>query len=212
MVVVAVAAIVLVGRGGDQTGTARAKAAPVASSTTSPAQRARAAQLAVAQAQYKAFIGSMETLLSQSSTGRGDLGTVISQVANGCVITPANASLQIRAVVDNRTSVLNQLAGLAVPAGNADAANLKSLLQTALQNSITADTYYKEWMDGMTTDYGSYGNYYWCPNHAPTDMYPAYGQATATDGLSSTAKGKFVAAFNPVAQQFGLGTWEAGQF
>lgn len=210
--VVAVVALAVVVGGSHKTVAAHTKVAPVTSSTTSPAQKAQAAQTALAQSQYKAFIGSMETMLTQSSTGRGGVGTVVSQVANGCAITPADASLQIRAVIDNRTSVLNQLAGLALPSGNADAANLKSMLQTALQDSMQADTYYKEWMDGLNNDYGPYGNYSWCPYSAPTDPYAAYAQARMTDTQSTAAKQAFAAAFNPVAQQFGLQTWDQGQF
>ena len=75
---------------------------------------------------------------------------------------PATALGQIQTVIANRTSVLSQLAGLAVPTGNSEAVQLRSMLQTALQDSIQADNYYSEWMNDLTNDYFD-GLYNYCP-------------------------------------------------
>jgi hypothetical protein len=192
--------------------------APITATTESPAQKAHDKQVAAAlaaaataRADYKAFVTSMETIVTQSTQGRSDLGVVLSEVENGCATTPALVLGEINDVVANRTSVLNQLAGLAVPASNTEAVQLKSLLQMALQSSINADNYYAEWMQNLTNDYAIGGTYSYCPGGAPTS-YPAFDQARGADSQSTQAKQNFVAAFNPVASNLNLQTWSPTQF
>lgn len=185
-----------------------------ASSTTSAAQKAQAeaaAQAAAADEAMRGFVLSLETILDHSATGRGDVGTLVTQVESGCAIAPNEASIKIREVVGNRTSVLNELAGMSIPAGNPSAAELRSLLQAAINHSVQADTYYQGWMDWLYDDWGMYGNYYWCPNTAPT-YSSSYANARAEDGQASAAKQVFVTAFNPVATKYGQRTWDASDF
>jgi hypothetical protein len=162
-----------------------------------------------AQADYKDYVNRLENILQQSAAGRGQVGSLVGGVQNGCQVSPQDASAQIRTVIDNRTSVLNQLAGLSV-APNAEAQNLYSLLQQSLQSSINADTQYKAWMDYLYTDY-----YYTFPVGCPNGVPPhnsSFDSAQAADGNSTNFKTQFVNAFNPVATRFGLATVDAGSF
>jgi hypothetical protein len=157
---------------------------------------------------YTAYVQRLENIVQQSTQGRGQVGAVTSGVED-CTILPNDASEQINSVVGNRTSILNQIAGLGA-APNPEAANLSSLLQQALQSSIQADIHYKGWMDFL------YANYYFeypvgCPRgNAPTDS--EYDLARSADTSSSQLKQQFVDAFNPVATGFGLPTWQANSF
>ncbi len=155
------------------------------------------------------YISRLENILQQSSAGRGQVGTLVTGVQNGCSVSPESASAQIRTVIDNRTSVLSQLAGLS-SAPNADAQNLYSLLQQALQSSINADTNYKAWMDYLYTDY-----YYTIPVGCPAGSPPtndSFDNARAADATSTSLKTQFVDAFNPFASRYGLPTWDPSSF
>ncbi len=188
------------------------------SSATTAAQKAEADAAAAAAANAAAddeamrgFVLSLETILDHSAAGRGDVGTLVERVKNGCGIQPNEASIKIREVIGNRNSVLSELAGMSLPAGNAQAAELRALLQEAINHSVQADIYYQGWMDWLYDDWGYYSNYYWCPYSAPT-YYSSYSDALAEDGEASRAKQAFVDAFNPVAEQYGQPTWDPGTF
>jgi hypothetical protein len=162
-----------------------------------------------ALADYKEYMGRIENILQQSAAGRGQVGPLVTGVENGCQVSPQDASAQIRTVIDNRTSVLNQLAGLSV-APNSEAQNIYSLLQQSLQSSITADTQYKAWMDYLYTSY-----YYTFPIGCPNGVPPkndSFNTARADDGNSTNLKTQFVTAFNPVATRLGLPTSDPSSF
>jgi hypothetical protein len=203
---VVLGAVLAAGGGGSTTRQASVAASnTTAGSTTttlSPAQ-------VKAVADYRDYVSRLENILQQSAAGRGQVGSLVSGVQNGCQVSPQEASAQIRTVIDNRTSVLNQLAGLSA-APNAEAQNLYSLLQQSLQSSINADTQYKAWMDYLYTDY--YYTYpVGCPNGNPP-MNDSFNTARADDGNSTSLKTQFVTAFNPVATRFSTTTWDAGGF
>lgn len=162
-----------------------------------------------ALADYKEYMGRIENILQQSAAGRGQVGPLVTGVENGCQVSPQDASAQIRTVIDNRTSVLNQLAGLSV-APNSEAQNIYSLLQQSLQSSINADTQYKAWMDYLYNDY-----YYTFPVGCPNGSPPKNGSfstAQSDDANSTNLKTQFVAAFNPVATRLGLPTSDPSSF
>jgi hypothetical protein len=175
---------------------------PVRSTTTTADPAIKANQ------DYSAYVQSLENIVQQSTQGRGQIGAATSGVED-CTILPNNASEQINSVISNRTSILNQIAGLGPPP-NPEAANLASLLQQALQSSIQADIHYKGWMDYL------YANYYYeypvgCPRgNAPTDS--EFDLARAADANSTQLKQQFVDAFNPVATRFRLPTWQENSF
>jgi zinc-ribbon domain len=163
----------------------------------------------IARQKYLTFLQQIENVLQQSSRGRGQLSPLVSGVKN-CTITPDIASQQIRTVIDNRTSVLSQLPALIATAPNPDATNIGSLLQQALQSSIDADTQYKGWMDYLYSQY-----YYTQPIGCPNGQAPeneTFSMALVDDARSTNLKQTFSNAFDPIAAQFGLGTWSDSQF
>jgi hypothetical protein len=163
----------------------------------------------VARQQYTAYVQRVENILQQSASGRGQLGPLLGGVQS-CQITPFDASQQIRRIIDNRTSVLNQLAGLTGPP-NPEAQNFYSLLQQALQSSIEADTQYKGWMDYLyTAYYNTAPQGCWYGGPAPTNA--AFYAARTADGRSTSLKSQFVAAFNPAASTLGQPTWQGSDF
>jgi hypothetical protein len=203
VVVGGVIVAILLLAGGSSSGH-RVKSAVAASTTTTidPA-------VVKAQQDYQGYVVRLENVLQQSTSGRGQVGTLVTGVENGCQVSPYDASQQIRTVIDNRTSVLNQLAGLSA-APNPEAQNFYSLFQQALQSSITADGQYKGWMDYLYTTY-----YYTLPVGCPGGTPPknaAYDAARAADGRSTDLKTQFVNAFNPVATRLGQPTWQASDF
>jgi hypothetical protein len=156
-----------------------------------------------------AYVDKIENILTQSSSGRGQVGRLVSGVQNGCQISPYDASAQIRTVVDNRTSILSQLAALST-APTPESQNFASLLQQSLQSSIEADNQYKAWMDYLYTDY-----YYTYPVGCPGGVPPtneAFDAARTADGNSTRLKQQFVDAFNGIASFYGKQTWSGSDF
>jgi hypothetical protein len=200
--IVVVVALASGGGGGGTTHQVSKKSNAPTTTTLSPAA-------VKALADYRDYVNRLENILQQSAAGRGQVGSLVAGVQNGCQVSPQDASAQIRTVIDNRTSVLNQLAGLSV-APNAEAQNLYSLLQQSLQSSINADTQYKAWMDYLYTDY-YYTSPVGCPNGTPPHN-SSFDAARAADGNSTNFKTQFVNAFNPVATRLGVTTWDAGGF
>ena len=187
------AAIALVAtRGSDDDGDPAATTSAPGSSTA-PATPEEAA---------RAFATEVQTVLEESAKGRGQVGPLVSGVLNGCEIPPADASRQIRQVIDNRTDILTQLGALPA-APDAEAEGYLALFRDALQSSIEADIQYKSWMDFLNTE--------GCPGgRAPTNA--AFSAAQAADANSTSLKSQFVNAYNPVATRFGLRTWTEGEF
>ena len=93
----------------------------------------------------------------------------------------------------NRRQALADVAGIRRPPVSAKQA--VALLETALQDSIQADTDYR---NGFRYATGP------CP---PTSVY--FKSAAQADRRATTAKIRFVAAFNPLAVRLGRRTWTA---
>ena len=175
---------------------------PATTTTLDPVTAAR-----TAKPQLYDLATRMESVLTQSSAGRGQVGQVVGDVRN-CRVTPNTAAIEIDQVVSNRQSVLNQLSSLNNSAG-AEGTALISALQTAIRESITADQYYSAWMKYL------YANYYYTrPIGCPSGSAPLngdYSTAQAASGRASTAKQDFVNIFNPIAESFGLQAWDPGE-
>jgi hypothetical protein len=115
-----------------------------------------------------------------------------------CTASPAAASSELVAVIANRTGISRQLASLAAP--TAQAARVKTLLQSALSHSLAADRHYRDWLARLRS--------------RPRCSTAASGDLTAAqheDALATAAKHTFLAAFNPLARRLQLGTWTAAQ-
>lgn len=180
---------------------ASAATVPAPTTTVDPVTAAR-----TARPQMYDLVTRMESVLTQSAAGRGQVGKVVGDVRN-CTVTPNTAAIEIDQVVSNRQSVLNQLSSLTNAAG-VDGTSLISGLQTAIRESITADEYYSRWMKFL------YANYYYTrPIGCPSGTAPLNGDYTtaqAASGRASAAKQDFVDIFNPIAESFGLQTWDSG--
>jgi serine/threonine-protein kinase len=139
------------------------------------------------------FVSKIETILKNSAASRHSIGNVL--VAGfSCKITPSEAHDRMDQVVKERRRVLGQVSRLGDrPAA---AARAVTLLETALNYSIEADTDYR---NGFRFATG-------CP---PTSDY--FKGAAKADTQATRAKTRFVSAFNPLAMRFGFKTWSAGE-
>jgi hypothetical protein len=211
LVVFVIAALIVTKDGGTSEGTASQEptttltpttTVPAPTTTLDPVMAARQAR-----PQLYDLVTRMESILTQSSAGRGQVGKVVGDVRN-CTVTPDTAAIEIDQVAVNRQSVLNQLSSLTNAAG-VDGTSLISGLQVAIRESVTAGQYYSMWMKYL---YASY--YYTRPIGCPSGSAPLnadYSAAQAASGRASAAKKDFVEIFNPIAESFGLKTWDPGE-
>lgn len=157
--------------------------------------------------ELRVFVVKMENLLAQSSEGRSQLVSALSQTQDHCSIPPDEAARQFHEVADNRQSLLDQASALNVPS-NVAAHTVLDLLQQALRHSIAADNAYASWMTYLYDYYYRYP--VGCPGTVPTD--DNYQQAVDESGSATQAKTGLAAAFNHLARQFGLrANWTASQ-
>jgi serine/threonine protein kinase len=151
----------------------------------------------VSDEKLRTFVDRIENVLTQSASGRHEIGVALSQGLN-CVITTGQAAQRIGSVADNRESILVQLGSLATPTSDAD--HVVTLLQKALQQSIEADRHYR---DGFASV------------NSPTCPFPLNSDlrlGTTVSAQATATKRQFVAAFNPLARRFQRRTWAAGDF
>ena len=161
-----------------------------------------------ASQQYTALVQKVENVVQQSAPARTQLGQVLNGITNNCQITLNQASQQIQSVVDTRQSLLNQLATTNVPANPDNAANYLSLLQQAIQSSISADIQYKAWINAIPSSGYDYAT---CPGGSPPQD-ASFATAMQFDQSSTSLKSQFAAAFNPVATRLGLATVDPSKF
>jgi hypothetical protein len=145
--------------------------------------------------QLRAFVYKIENLLAQSHDGRVAVGRALAG-AFDCSLPPQVAAAQLDGVQQNRQSLLDQLAALHVPAGEA-ALKSSDLLQQAMHASIAADWIYRDWLRRQAD----------CPRGA---HLPAAGRRL--DARATRRKQEFLSAFDPLARRFGRHIWRADQF
>jgi DNA-binding SARP family transcriptional activator len=145
--------------------------------------------------QLRSFVYKVENFLAQSSDGRGEIKRAIAGALD-CSIPPQVAAAQLDHVQRNRQSLLEQLAALQVPAGDAPL-HASDLLQRASHASIAADWIYRDWLRARTS----------CPRGS---RLPA--RARAADARATRLKRQFLAAFDPLAKQFGRRVWRSDEF
>ncbi|HKG10481.1 MAG TPA: serine/threonine-protein kinase [Gaiellaceae bacterium] len=146
-------------------------------------------------AKLRTFVDRIENVLEQSAGGREQISSAL-DAAFDCSMAPRAAGRQIASVADNRQSILLQLGTLQTPTEQAD--EVVTLLQGALQQSIEADRHYRDGLFAV----------------APTCPLPrnaSFTLAATSNAEATTAKKRFVRAFNPLADQFGRRTWSAGE-
>jgi sugar lactone lactonase YvrE len=147
-------------------------------------------------AKLRSFVDRVENVLAQSAAGRRELGAALAAGFN-CSISPRAAGQRIASVVDNRQSILGQLGSLAAP--NQQAGEALRLLRLALRHSIDADIHYRDGFFGIVTP------------GCPLPSNANFKLATKSDVRATTAKQRFVAAFDPLAKRLHRRTWSAGE-
>jgi DNA-binding SARP family transcriptional activator len=145
--------------------------------------------------QLRSFVFTVENFLDQSHEARVEVMRVL-RGAFDCSLSPQVAAAQLDGVQESRQSLLEQLAALHVPEGEAPlrAANL---LQKAAHASIAADWIYRNWLRSKTRCVRG--------SKPPAAAHGADARATAL-------KVRFLAAFDPLAEKFGKRIWRADQF
>ncbi|MFY9577739.1 MAG: hypothetical protein WAQ33_00300, partial [Gaiellaceae bacterium] len=144
--------------------------------------------------QLRSFVFKLENFLAQSREGRDEVKRAIAGALD-CTISPRAAAVRLDRVQRNRQSLLQQLAALEVPAGEA-ALRASDLLQKASQASIRADGIYQDWLRAQTK----------CPRGSP----PA--AARTADARATRLKREFLAVFDPLAKRFGQRVWRVDEF
>jgi DNA-binding SARP family transcriptional activator len=147
------------------------------------------------QSELRAFVFKLENFLEQSRLGRERVRRAIAGALE-CRLKPATAEARMDGVQRNRQSILQQLAALNVPAGDAPL-RASDLLQKAIAASIAADGVYRDWLRTRTS----------CRSGEPP---PA--AARRADANATRLKRAFLAAFGPLARRFGQRVWNADEF
>jgi predicted Ser/Thr protein kinase len=146
----------------------------------------------------RTFVDRVENVLEQSASGRTEIASALSEGFD-CSISHRAAGQRIASVADNRESILVQIGTLSAP--TLEAGDMITLLQRALQESIEADRHYRD-------------GFFALPAHSrcPLPRNTGFALAAKSDARATSAKQRFVAAFNPLAKKFGRRTWSASAF
>jgi hypothetical protein len=148
-----------------------------------------------ADADLRPFVFKLENFLAQSRTGREQVRRAVAGALD-CRLSPASAEARLDSVQRNRQSILQQLAALSVPAGEAPL-QASDLLQKAIAASIAADGVYRDWLRARGG----------CRSGEPPP--PA---ARRADASATKLKRQFLVAFDPLARRFGQRVWNADEF
>jgi hypothetical protein len=144
----------------------------------------------------RTFVDRIENVLVQSSEGRREIASALT-ARSKCAISAREAGQRIASVADNRQSILEQLGVQQAPTAQAD--DVVTLLQQALQQSIEADRHYRDALVAAP------------PNRCALPNNASFRLAQASNARATTTKRRFVRMFNPLAQRFQRRTWAAGE-
>ena len=147
-------------------------------------------------AEARTFVDRLENVLEQSSGGRREVASALAAGLD-CSIGPRVAARRIGSATENRQSILDQIGTMHAP--TPDTARVVTLLQRALQESIEADRHYRDGFAGAPLAV--------CPPPPGRD----FPLARASDARATTAKERFVSAFNRLARRFDRRTWLASE-
>ncbi|HZK58433.1 MAG TPA: hypothetical protein VFC59_01000, partial [Cryobacterium sp.] len=131
-------------------------------------------------AEVDSFLKDVERLIKKAGHGRNGIGTATAGYRGG-YMSRSRAAAMINGVIDNRTTVKQQLSSLSVP-DNYDARAVRSAFVKAMQHSIDADYHYLDWVNGSGSENAAYPD----------------------NGLAATWKAKFVHLYNRLARAHGL--------
>ncbi len=144
-----------------------------------------------------AAMTTMGSDLTQSASARPAVAAAIANVQN-CSESPSNAEATLEQAITTRQSILQGLKTLDVT-GLPNGTQLVSALNTAMQNSLNADTDYHAWMADLVSSGST------CGSNSGQDAN--YTAALTADNAATTAKSAFVAIWNPVAPRYGQQTY-----
>jgi DNA-binding SARP family transcriptional activator len=145
--------------------------------------------------ELRAFVFKLENFLAQSHDGREQVRSAVAGALD-CRLTPATAEARLDSVQRNRQSILQQLAALNVPPGEA-ALRASDRLQKAITASIAADGVYRDWLRERAS----------CRSGEPPPRAARRADANATK-----LKREFLVAFDPLAKRFHQRVWRSDEF
>lgn len=181
------------------TGSSAQSASPSDSASASQSASPSPSDTAKAQAQASA----VDQLLANSTSSRSQVANAVQAVDN-CTdyASVSNAQSALTQAAQARKSLSQQAASLDVSQLPAGAAAAMQTLSRAWSESAAADTDFANWAGAMANGGCSPGN---APHN--TDWNNGLTQSTS----ATTDKKSFVAAWNPIATQYGLATRTDGE-
>ena len=144
-----------------------------------------------------AVMTTLGTYLARSASVRPAIQPAIDGVRT-CSQTPASGQASMQQAISTRQDILNGLRTLS-PSGLPNGAQLISALTAAMQQSVTADRYYQNWM----ADYA-------CGSDPRQNAGYLAGQDASAK--ASAAKKAFLDIWNPMAPSYGQKTYSYQDF
>jgi len=144
-----------------------------------------------------AVMTALGTYLARSASVRLAIQPAIDGVRT-CSRTPASGQASMQQAIDTRQDILNGLRTLS-PSGLPNGAQLISALTAAMQQSVTADRHYQNWM----ADFARLG--YACGSDPGQNTNYLAGRNASAQ--ATAAKKAFVDIWNPMAPSHGQKTY-----
>ena len=144
-----------------------------------------------------AVMTTLGTYLARSASVRPAIQPAIDGVRT-CSQTPASGQASMQQAINTRQDILNGLRTLS-PSGLASGAQLISTLTAAMQQSVTADRYYQNWMADFA-----------CGSDPSHNTNYLAGQNASTK--ATAAKQAFLDTWNPMAPRYGQKTYSYRDF
>ncbi len=144
-----------------------------------------------------AVMTTLGTYLARSTSVRPVIQPAIDGVRT-CSQTPASGQASMQQAINTRQDILNGLRTLS-PSGLASGAQLISTLTAAMQQSVTADRYYQNWMADFA-----------CGSDPSQNTNYLAGQNASAK--ATAAKKAFLDIWNPMAPRYGQKTYSYQDF
>jgi hypothetical protein len=144
-----------------------------------------------------AVMTTLGTYLARSASVRPVIQPAIDGVRT-CSQTPASGQASMQQAINTRQDILNGLRTLS-PSGLASGAQLISTLTAAMQQSVTADRYYQNWMADFA-----------CGSDPSQNTNYLAGQNASAK--ATAAKKAFLDIWNPMAPRYGQKTYSYRDF
>ncbi|MCP4380548.1 MAG: hypothetical protein GY798_03860 [Hyphomicrobiales bacterium] len=204
MAVLALAAGIFLGSSSDDSSD-QATELPVATSAAPlPTVTEAPTTVTTESAGLEPLVIELDGILHRSANGREAIVEVIGGVTAECRYEPDDAADRISTVLDNRRSIRQEL--LDLDTVDSEGAQLVALYDAALVASIESNEHYVDWV------WRSYS----VARQDADDCFVPQGDdfvdAVEDSDRATAAKKEFVAAYNPVAERYGLRVWSDTDF